>query len=739
MSADLAAAAPFGRRALSARDADELLALERSYALDERFADIDALVGMLITRILRGERIVSVARGDRTPDSVQVLRVEGAKAVLEDRLAVYAQQRRGAWFLPEEATLRAGLPNLPHHMMEQPRFAHGAAADETAKVRLGDSPDTLLVWALLEPLCEQLLSPFELRARYAGKKDRDEAVAAWTVAERFLRGLGFEVGAQLEVLSYGHGWARLRADEQIGARADLLRAMDEQCRIEMGSRYRTEAIRILLERYYAKAKKGPPLRRQALSPKPLERTLSGFFGGDWLSFLDYAGEEPHPDERIATSLPEARLFVGGSARVAEVAAAQGLPVAAVEQMLASFWGGGEVASPVDRRVEAMRRYWTTFDEIHARQRSGMDPLWGLNQEDGLAALGVPGPTPYRPAEISRQLPTEVLASIRQLWSGRMLPAWPERIVSEPLPVRAMAVALGPALTLWHGAALTAWFVAEGPMSRTDLAGLAEYQRLERAALEALGCPADPAMYAELEDAERRLGPPRPIEDKREMAAAGGISFSISYSTGSRRHGFDKLREIVTRHRRAWTAQYLESYLKSRWEQELREANRDYHQTFEQRGRPPTAKQFARVAAPATNNWFDGDISGLYGAIGEKCPIKPVRIRLLPADPVEFVRSVFVALGGDFGKQSELQKRRFEPSFRPRDNEALRIEEQRDSGLRRLAESSLRAVQLAEALGRAPDLKDFGASTFTPWADAVGPDAETAWRRYWDAVARILEP
>jgi hypothetical protein len=732
-----ATVANFGRRALSAREADELLALEAASGLDERFADIDALLGMLIMRILRGERIVSVVRGDRAPDSVQVLRVEGAKAVLEDRLSVAAQQRRGAWFLPEEATLRAGLVNLPHHMMNQPRFAHGVAADEAAKVRLDDSPDALLIWALLEPLCEQLLAPFELRARHAGKKEREEAVAAWAAADRFLGTLGFEVDAQLQVLSYGHGWARLRANEQIRARQDLLRALGDQSRIEMGARYRAEAIRMLLDRYYVKAKKGPPLRRQALSPKPLERTLSGFFGGDWLAFLDYASEEPHPDERIATSLPEPRLFVGGSARAAEVAAAQGLPVEAVEAMLASFWGGGEAVSPVERRVEAMRRYWTTFDEIHARQRSGMSPLWGLNQEDGMAALGVPGPTPYRPAEIVGELPPEVLSSIQQLWSGRMLPAWPERIVSEPLPVHAMAVAIGPALALWHGAALTAWFVAEGPMSRTDLAGLGEYQRRERAALDALSCPVDPAMYEELADAERRLGPPRPIEDKRELAAAGGLSFNISYSVGSRLGGFDKLRDIVTRHRRAWAAKYLDSYLKSRWEQELREASRDYHQTFEQRGRPPTARQFARTAAPATNNWFDGDISGLYGAIGEKCAIKPVRVRLLPADPVEFVRSVFVALGGDFGKQAELQKRRFDPSFRPRDDEALRAEEQRDSALRRLAESSVRAVQLAEALGRAPELKDFGASAFAPWSDALGPEPEAAWRGYWDAVARTL--
>jgi len=99
-------------------------------------------------------------------------------------------------------------------MMDQPRFAYGVAADEAAKVRLGDSPDALLIWSLLEPLCEQLLAAFELRARHAGKQDRDEAVAAWAAADRFLGALGFEVDAQLEVLSCGHGWAQLRANER---------------------------------------------------------------------------------------------------------------------------------------------------------------------------------------------------------------------------------------------------------------------------------------------------------------------------------------------------------------------------------------------------------------------------------------------------------------------------------------------------------------------------------------------
>src|SRR5205823_5073039 len=151
---------------------------------------------------------------------------------------------------------------------------------------------------------EQLFLPLELRGRLVGTRDRAEQLAAWEEVDRFLAALGFRAEAELEGLRYGSGWGKLRAVEQLAAKQRLLAALAEQVEPAMGAAYRALALRGLVKRYYAQAKKGPPLRRQALTPKPMERTLATVFGGDWLAFLNYLGEEPHPDERVATSLPE---------------------------------------------------------------------------------------------------------------------------------------------------------------------------------------------------------------------------------------------------------------------------------------------------------------------------------------------------------------------------------------------------------------------------------------------------
>ena len=54
---------------------------------------------------------------------------------------------------------------------------------------------------------------------------------------------------------------------------------------------------------------GRALRGRVLT-RELERTLCAYFGGGWFRFLDYLGEEPHPDEQVATALPESKLYLG---------------------------------------------------------------------------------------------------------------------------------------------------------------------------------------------------------------------------------------------------------------------------------------------------------------------------------------------------------------------------------------------------------------------------------------------
>ncbi len=280
-----------------------------------------------------------------------------------------------------------------------------------------------------------------------------------------------------------------------------------------------------------------------------------------------------------------------------MAAQQGLPTEEIERMLAAFWGQDSAVSPVERRVGVLRRFWEAFDDAHSRQAPGMTPLWGLVEERHSLLPNTESPQPYTASLYRRLLPDDLVAEVDELWGRLVLPRWPERLVTEPYPHAAMAEAFGPALAFWHGCALTAWFVCEGPASRTDMAGLREYHRKEVAALADLGTPVDPALFDELAAAERRLGPEQAIEDpdRTSTIAEGGFEITISMSVGTRRGGFERLRDIVTRHRRAWAGRHLDAYLRARWEGEVRAAARAYHTALNDRGRPPTARESCRVS------------------------------------------------------------------------------------------------------------------------------------------------
>jgi hypothetical protein len=76
-----------------------------------------------------------------------------------------------------------------------------------------------------------------------------------------------------------------------------------------------------------------------------------------------------------------------------------------------------------------------------------------------------------------------------------------------------------------------------------------------------------------------------------------------------------------------------------------------------KGRPATLKQFAKVAAPAANHWFCGDLSGLYAAIGEKISERPTRGSIIPQDRLGYVSAVYALLGGQhFERRVVVQSR-----------------------------------------------------------------------------------
>lgn len=495
---------------------------------------------------------------------------------------------------------------------------------------------------------------------------------------------------------------------------------------DVGTRYRAYRLGQVIDRYYKKAKNGQALRKGVLT-KAAGRTLTAYFGGGWLDFLAYIGEDPHPSEQIIQALPETRLMVGTSERAAQVAEEQGLSPEEVQRMLAAYWQQSDSTSPVEQRVEVIKRFWDAFDDLHARQQTGMPSLWGLVDHGFIDSK----PDEYKYGRHRELLPPNLVVDIERLWGSTMLPRWPDRIVSEPAPHAKLARALGPALTFWHGAALTAWFLCQGPYSRTEMDGLANYHDRELDALAELGCPVSDELFRELQEVEQSLEPiEREYDEVSNVDVAEGVSISIGFSKGPQKlRGFEQLRDIITRHRRTWTHQHFDRYLRARWERDLRSAGDAYNRLMAQRTQVPTAKQFAKAAAPAANLWFGGNISGVYSVLGLKSPVEPTETHLIPNDPVSFARRVFDELGGRARDESIATS--------PEERAAQWEHNNRYGNYYDLAQQALNYVQLEEALGRPPEPKEFGTSKFKYRAEVLSDDVDEAFRLYGEAVHRAL--
>jgi len=709
----------FGRRASRLSSAASLVELEATVDKGEVFADIDAVIAHVVNRALSGESALELKRGRRV-DSLSVVGLDQRlRAILDDQFSVTNQKSRGAWFLPEKASLRTGMVSLPAFFAKHSRFAMGLASEERARVLLADEAANVLVWAVVQPLVDQLFLPFELRGPLAGTKGRDDQLPAWASFDDLVSALGFRIEDEIAVMRYGGGWEALRAPEQLAVKQRLLAALAAQVNAQTATLYRAYRLLPLIARYYEKAKNGQAKRKQVLT-RPLEATLSGFFGGDWLRFLRYLDESPHRDEQLETSLPETALFMSAAGSGAAVATTVGESPSAED-----------ARRVLDDRVRVLKTFWAHFDEIHSKQASGMRSLWGLVAENRGVRLGWSGPA-WHSSELYRtQLPSDILSEIDRCWGSTMLSRWPDRIVDEISPHALMAETVGVALQFWQGIALTAWFVCEGPMSRTDIPGLATYYEDAVAELEMLGSPVDTALFQDLRRAEAQLGSPESLyETKSSVELAPDFGIDISMRTGSRRSGFEVLRDIITRYRRAWTEQYLDNYLQARWEGEVGEAARRHAEAAADRGKPPTPKQFAKHALTATNHWFGGDLRMFYMAIGQKPLISPARISIMPLDRLGFVKIVF-----DHLKEYSLH----EPT--PIRNQQARQDQAEERNmlnqLEWLAEESLRFVQLQEALGRIPDLKDFGAAGFKSRSIVLSSDPVVAWSNYASAVTAAL--
>lgn len=728
----------FGSR-ISFATVEEVLALESSRPAAATFVSLDHILNRIIRASLDGERIAQLRPAVKPYETVELNEALGGDALsyVARTFDVASQQGRGAWFLPDETTLSIGWANWPYHSDRYERFASGTAHEERGKVRLEGAPSALFAWAVLEPLFEVLYRPFILRGPKPLGGGKDEQRQAWTEVHDAYLALGVELDASLSRMAFGHGWGRLRAPEQLVLRRVLREAIRAAAPEDIGARYRIWITREMVRKYYAKGRRGAPTMRKFLT-KPLQRSLAGVFGGDWLSFLAYIGEAPSPGEQISTTLPEPRLYVHASTRVTAVAAEHGVPAEEVERMLATLWSTGDSESPVHRRLAVLREFWDHFEAAHARQAPGMNSLWGFSDIEALRLTGVDnagnGPAWYHQGQYRARLPRALLGEIERLWGGLFLPSAPDRIVSSTSPYNGMLDTFGPALRFWHGVGLTTWFVTEGPYSRTDMAGLEQYHARDLEALASLKTPVDTTLFAELIAVERQLGEPNPFTtEESEIEVVPGVRISTSSTIGSRRSGFESLRDVVTAHRRAWSTQYLDAYLRARWESELRDAAREHARHIEVKGKAPTVKQFAKFAEAPTNHWFGGDVNLLYAAFGEKTPSPTRRVRLLPRDPESFALQVFYALGGSKTEASA-------NTYHEDDAERARRQAEWDAHAKRkqLAELSVRYVQLREALGRQPTVSEFIGSRFEHPGSVLHPDPARAWTAYVTTIDDLLQ-
>jgi hypothetical protein len=673
----------------------ELLAAEASEDQAARFVDLDVLLAELLALCLSGHPFVTLGRA-RAKDPADTVTITGlserSRALVDERFDLNRQESKGAWFLPEEATLKVGACNLPSALVAGQAFAVAAARATTGRVRFRGSADAMAVWALVSPLAAALIAPVEIRTASTKRPKPDQVRTQLNSARETLDSLGFDVEEAFAPFGFGAGWARLTHPEKMAAEQRLAQSLASQASSDTARLWRAGAVQTLARAHARKAKSGPPLAEQVMT-KALQPILVWVFGGDWLAFLDHIGAPPNPGEKLAGSLPEPRIYAPTADRAAAVAEDKGLPLEEVQRMLAALHGGSSAQSPIEERVAAMRNWWTEFDEIHARQTPGSPSLWGLVDEGWFSPNNQNAPVPYRYRDL---LSPELIARIDRLWGGCALGRWPDKIVTEFWPHRLMADAFGPAVEFWNNTALAAWFISEGPSARTSFARLDNHERESITALTDAGFPIDRAFFAELKRLDEIIPPPQEVEiagATRELSH--GISITIGHSsTKLPRGGFVQVRDVVTAYRRAWAADYLDSYLRQRWEGELRAVATEYSRRMAARTKPPTFKQFASFGLGAANHWFGGDLAALYAALGEVAPATPVRVQMLKSEPHTLLLGVWQGMGGRVLPE--------DASWKDRDAS------EQQWAIQRLTRQSGEFIQRWEATGERPDMKEVGA-------------------------------
>jgi hypothetical protein len=160
----------FGRRILGKAPA-EVLSAERAAGKSDTWARLDAANTHLLLASLAATKIAA-----SNGDSLELLGLsEDDRLHINESFHLTDQQSRGAWFLPERASLDLGTANLPYHFLRHPRFACGIAKNTRIEVNLRSASEGLYFWAVLEPLFQLLFRPFFLRSTNPPATDRESS------------------------------------------------------------------------------------------------------------------------------------------------------------------------------------------------------------------------------------------------------------------------------------------------------------------------------------------------------------------------------------------------------------------------------------------------------------------------------------------------------------------------------------------------------------------------------------
>src|SRR5260221_13426457 len=114
---------PFGRLAKETKSPIELINLEKQHDKSGQFDNVDALISNILIRALRSEQIAELLI-DRVQKSLLPHGFsQSYQEIMDAVYSVNEQQAHGAWYLPNDVSLRVGLCQLPLHFRNYPRFA----------------------------------------------------------------------------------------------------------------------------------------------------------------------------------------------------------------------------------------------------------------------------------------------------------------------------------------------------------------------------------------------------------------------------------------------------------------------------------------------------------------------------------------------------------------------------------------------------------------------------------------